>query len=428
MSWKFWKKKDEPPPPPDKEWAPPTDLYDMSKLSGVMYARSVAPFGGWQNLSIDVPAHSVDIFRNVFNLFEVWTWFILVKNRYGTQASRIALDVFSLQASRETGVSDASQLVKSIAHIEDVASRASAAAQTAENRTNGIPWTRLAAIDLLTLLGESSYYSGAPGTFGGNEVLLGQCIAKAIGNINGGFDDLLRPVVFRPDKFVEWVWRARPGGYERHLQRRFDNPLFTRDRRIVTALDVYLARVSDDAALEKLRNKVNAFVNAQPEDLPLDAARWCNETRETIDKFLDECYRVGGDMQEIVSTLRRERNRAIVVWKALLGNDAEKLESLERAEEEMTKWEWLRNEFVQQSSVRDYVPIEELASALLSEPVENIRAYCKNLLVINKDRDDPIPILRNVALSLVRDASVEMLGTGREVPDWKRKVDAISNP
>lgn len=173
---------------------------------------------------------------------------------------------------------------------------------------------------------------------------------------------------------------------------------------------------------------MNAFVNAQPEDLPLDAARWCNETRETIDKFLDECYRVGGDMQEIVSTLRRERNRAIVVWKALLGNDAEKLESLERAEEEMTKWEWLRNEFVQQSSVRDYVPIEELASALLSEPVENIRAYCKNLLVINKDRDDPIPILRNVALSLVRDASVEMLGTGREVPDWKRKVDAISNP
>lgn len=63
------------------------------------------------------------------------------------------------------GVSDASQLVKSIAHIEDVASRASAAAQTAENRTNGIPWTRLAAIDLLTLLGEETVLQWCSGYF-----------------------------------------------------------------------------------------------------------------------------------------------------------------------------------------------------------------------------------------------------------------------
>jgi len=288
-----------------------------------------------------------------------------------------------------------------------------------------MPWTQFAAIDMLDSIAEQPYYNKTDGKFDGTEMLLSRCIAHATDRASVVFSVMLRNVGYNPDNFVEWLWSTHPGGYERHLQRRWNNPLFPQERQRIAAADVYQAWIKDGAALDELETKVNAFLKTQPDDLPLDWTAWRNDTRAKVDKLLDEPYKIGGDIGEIVSALQYVRSRAIETWTAGLASDQKALQALEHAEEEMKKWEWLHNEFVQQSTKPDYIPRDELLPALISESVENIRAYCKFLRQTNKD--DPIPTLHSVALDLVRSATCDALGSGNKVPDWKDKLDAISN-
>jgi hypothetical protein len=428
MSWKFWaKKKDEPQLHTAKEIDLPTDLYAFSVFAGALFARNVVPFDDWREPTIDVPTPLNSVFKRVAQGFQVWVWTVLVNDKYGSQASRLALDVFCLQAARERGTPDARALSNFVVHAGTVAARAAKTAVIDENQKKGTPWTHFAAIDMLVSIAEQPYYNKTDGKFDGNEVLLSRCIAHATDRASVVFDVMLRNVSYTPDKFVEWLWSTHPGGYERHLQRRWNNPLFPPERRKVTAADVYHAWIKDSAAMDELEAKVNTFLKAQPDDLPLNWTEWCNDTRAKVDELLDEPYKIGGNIGEIVSTLQYVRSRAIATWKAGLASDQKALEALEHAEEEMKKWEWLRNDFVQQSTNPDYIPLDDLLPALLSEPAENIRAYCA-FLVHNKNEADALQkltVLRNCALDLVRSVSADLLGRGEEIPDWNDKLDAL---
>jgi len=102
MSWKFWaKEKDRHQLNPAKEIDLPTDLYAFSVFAGALFARNVVPFDDWRAPTVDVPTHLNSVFQRVAQGFQVWAWAVLVSEKYGTQASRLALDAFCLQAARE---------------------------------------------------------------------------------------------------------------------------------------------------------------------------------------------------------------------------------------------------------------------------------------------------------------------------------------
>ena len=125
----------------------------------------------------------------------------------------------------------------------------------------------------------------------------------------------------------------------------------------------------------------------------------------------------------MLQTLQSARRQVIEWWKEGLAGDEERLQALERAEQEWNEFRYLDNVFVQQAANRDYIPLNDLAGAILSEPPENIRAYCDYLVSINKE--DPLPMLRNIVLDLVRSATAECMGRNEKIPDWKDKLDAL---
>jgi len=224
---------------------------------------------------------------------------------------------------------------------------------------------------------------------------------------------------------INWQWSEHPGGYERQLQRRFNNPLFQEARRLVTASDVEDAKIKDKRTMDSLLLKVLEFNDNQPDELPIDWQEYFDETRKKTDELFSEVYTVGGDIEYLVDVLTKYRNRAIGSWKAGISGNAEALKNLEKAELENSKFNFLDNVFVHHASNREYIPIEELGSALLCESTETIQTYCKYLIFVNDEH--PIQILFSVAEDIVSEATYEQLATTGIKLSWKDKLDAIES-
>jgi hypothetical protein len=425
MSWKFWEKKKEDHLPSTSDDRLPTDLYRHAIFIGALFARSAPPFDMWRDPTVDVPVALNPTFQRLAQSFQVRAWMVLVGDKYGAQALKHALDVFCLQVARERGTSDARQIFNNLVEIGSVASLARKSAMTDENQKGAnMPWTYFAAKEMLVRLVEQLQHNKTDGEFKGNEVLLGQCIAYATDKASVVFDVMLRNVHYAPETFVEWLWSTHPGGYERHLQRRCNNPLFPAERRKITAADVYHAWIKDDAAMDVLRARVKDLL-AEWQDVSSGNCTdldWCDDMRKKVDELIGAYHKVGGD-PVVLETLQSARRHVIEWWKEGLADNSEGLQTLELAEQQWKQFEYLDNVFVQQAVNPEYIPLDELVEALLSEPAGNIRAYCDYIVSINKD--NPLPVLRNIALDLVRSATAECMGRGEEIPDWKDKLDTL---
>lgn len=152
---------------------------------------------------------------------------------------------------------------------------------------------------------------------------------------------------------INLQWSEHPGGYERHLQRRFNNQLFREARRHVTSYDVEEAKIKDKLTMDSLLLKIIEFNNNQPDELPIEWQEYCAETRKKVDELFSEVYKVGGDIEYLVDILTKYRNRAIGSWKAGISGNAEALENLEKAEFENSKFNFLDNAFVHHASNRE---------------------------------------------------------------------------
>ena len=150
--------------------------------------------------------------------------------------------------------------------------------------------------------------------------------------------------------------------------------------------------------------------------------KWCNDNLTKVNELITAYYKIGRDTA-VLETLQSARRHVIEWWKEGLANNSEGLQALELAEQKWKEFEYLDNAFVQQATNPEYISLDELAQAILSEPADNMRAYCDYIVSINND--DPLPMLRNVALDLVRSATAECMGRGEDVPDWKDKLDAL---
>ena len=419
MNWKFWEQKKVEPPPRTFEDSLPTDLYHHAVLIGALFARSAPPFDMWRDPTVDVPTALDPTFQRLSQSFQVRVWMVLVGEKHGTQASKHALDVFCLQVARGRGTCDARQLFNNFVDIGNVTDRAVQSATTDENQKgSNMPWTYFAAKEMLVRLAEQLQQNKVDGEFQGNEALLGKCIAHATDKASAVFDTMLRNVCYTSETFEEWLWSTRPGGHERHLQRRWNNPLFTADRRKVTAADVYHAWIKDSEAIEALTVRVEELFREWAE-----VSAGNHSMLKRVDELIASYCKIGGDTV-VLETLQSARRHVIEWWKESLADNSEKQQALELAEQKWTEFEYLDNVFVQQATNPEYIPLDELIPALLSEPIENIRAYCKYLVQTNED--NPIPALHSVALSYVREGTYNALSFDDKAPDWQDKLDAIS--
>lgn len=379
----------------------------------------------WRDPTVVVPVALEPTFQRLAQNFQVREWMVLVADKHGSQASKHALDAFCLQVARERGTIDARQMFNSFVEIGNVTGRAVIFATTVENKKGAnMPWTYFAAKEMLAKLAEQLQHNKANDEFEGNEVLLSQCISHSTDRASEVFDVMLRNVRYTPETFEEWLWSTHPGGYERHMQRRWNNPLFRDERRKVAATDVYHAWIKDGAAMDALEGRVKDLL-AEWQDVSSGNCNdlgWCNNMLKKVNELITAYYKIGGDAV-VLETLQSARRHVIEWWKEGLANNSEGLQALELAEQKWKEFEYLDNAFVQQATNPEYISLDELAQALLSEPADNIRAYCDYIVSINKD--DPLPILRNVALDLVRNATAECMGRGEDVPDWKDKLDAL---
>ena len=198
------------------------------------------------------------------------------------------------------------------------------------------PWTYFAAKEMLVRLAEQLSHNRTDSEFNGNEALLGQCITHATDRASVVFDVMLRNVRYTPETFVEWLWSTHPGGYERHLQRRWNNPLFPAERRKVTATDVYHAWIEDGHAMDALRDGVKDLLKEWQDGSSGNCRdlSWCNAMLKKVDELIGAYGKIGGD-PIVLQTLQSARRHIIEWWKEGLTGDEERLQALEHAEQ---KW------------------------------------------------------------------------------------------
>jgi len=163
-------------------------------------------------------------------------------------------------------------------------------------------------------------------------------------------------------------WRESPGCFERHLQRRYNNPLFSADRRIISRKELNEARKKDDENLKEfikqytlwLSNVKNLRENSSINDL-----KTC---LQDIQYLAELAASIGCDLKKEISVLEAMEQNLMSFMNAQLPQGAELLEKAHSLS--ATK----RIPYFAQTGMKN-TPIlenEELAS-LLSEDTATIK-------------------------------------------------------
>ncbi len=172
------------------------------------------------------------------------------------------------------------------------------------------------------------------------------------------------------------VFSETPGAYERHLRRRWRNPLFPAPRRVVTADDVKHARLQD---LEAARAVEKEFRDILEVAAGLDR-RADMEALFRLKVRIDLCYAgcsgVPGGAPQIKEALRRLVDAIDRVQRRAAGNDPVALAELD--EEARAREEHFRlQDFPLVADLTREDPIiegDELVATLLSEDPEQAAA------------------------------------------------------
>jgi len=227
------------------------------------------------------------------------------------------------------------------------------------------------------------------------------------------------PKVERP--YPELAWSIEPGCYERHLQRRHQNPLFPSASRVVTQEEVDAARTHDAAEAKAFRAEVWELVRTcSPQKLsgPL-TVRQAFEIRQKIDDLMDRAAELGGNLakeEEMLSKLYEALISDVRRGLEQLKND-EALQHLQKAEEFRAKGvEQFYDRFAAQMN-REDSPIkpEEIVPSLLTEKPETIQ------LVMNILDDDTKNLFQREAISIITEAEA----AGATVHQANEKLQAM---
>lgn len=217
---------------------------------------------------------------------------------------------------------------------------------------------------------------------------------------------------------TEPVWSENPGCFERHLQRKYLNPLFPPASRIVTQDEVDAARARDaseaDVLWAKIIKHAESIPNGQYTFAQLD------DHRKRIDELMQEAAETGNPKVESATA---ELYWAIIKdMETAMSDNVKGAEMLQKANENYIKIGLaLKNRFVAQLCRHDSpIKPEEVLPALLTEDAETIRKF---MIFVGDDEKlrDLHQNLPTEAVSLVK----KVEATGAILPQIEEKLKAL---
>lgn len=425
MSWKFWQKKVS--APVQVKQAPmawPTDSFEAVKMLAALFVgRDLPPFALWRADGAHLTGDTERIaeFGSKGLVLAVWFWQFAAT--HGDIAARMARDSYCLllgNLSDEDKTGEHAEWLLTV--IDDT--RQGFEQMPDDKRTFEVKGETInltfhwyLALALLTQVQDSPFYG--KDSVGDADLNVALCLAHAAEQSQRIWEPMLAHLgPFNPASFPSWKWSAKPGAFERHLQRRHNNPLFTKERQHVSAADVYYARVRDAQALAEVRRGLSdVFEELQKGELPFDWHPYLDGIREQLDELYEQLQRAGGD-NKLEQAYREVRDHIIATWRTAIGDNTAATDALDRAEalvrrghEEATQWVY------QVSGPAKTIPPEEVTCSLLSESVEDIVKSVERL----GPTSEAMTGIRTEALRVVMQA----LAAGFEVPQHRQKLAAL---
>jgi hypothetical protein len=210
-------------------------------------------------------------------------------------------------------------------------------------------------------------------------------------------------------------WSDAPGCFERHLQRRFMNPLFPRDRRNISSYELADAQARDAADLANFLREFESLLNRASSGGHDGAVSAVLKLRDDTEELMVRAARVGAparkqgaSLQELYEAIANSLRSACSPTE--LAKLEEGLRTSARYQETAT------HEFLAQLSRSDG-PIsgDEVLPSMLSEDVEAVR------LAVRVFSEPLLLTMRKQTKELLAEARAE----GFVLPDEAEKLSAI---
>ncbi len=425
MDWKFWNKATT-PAPGMSEW--PTDTYEAVRLLlGMLMRADTPPFSSWNAPGVEFAPNLENPAQSATKGYQLALWFWVFAEKHGVVAARMARDTFCLlanEAQPSTG-----DVLDNLIELENRLFQ-SFDATPIEQRSfmqSGqaveLPMEFFLATGFLLQATDSPYHGRSGVDFEGNDIKLANCLRRATEQALPLFKPMVQAIEsFDARALPRWKWSASPGAMERHVQRRYNNPLFPLHRQVVTSNDVYEARVADYQALADIRKELAELAREfyGLTELPADWHPLLNGLRERLDKLEDYRLMAGGENESLGRAIAELRDKVMEIWRSALHNNAHQLATLEEAETVLRErravlfaTDWMR----QLRSHASPIPPQEVVAALLSDtPTEIERAVAA--LQAEPQLHSTLDNCRSYAHRLV----AEVRAAGHTLPDIDEKL------
>ena len=423
MDWRFWKteKRHE----EARNW--PNDTHEsIRQLLGMYQGAGAPPFASWAAPGIAFTPDVEPTSRNGVQGYQLALWFWLFAEKHGTIAAKMARETFCLladaaQPSSGDTIDALLDLENRLAHSVEAIS-AEQRTFSLEGLTAELPMEFFLATGTLRLTPDSPYAGNAGVPLQGNDYKLADCFRHATEEALAVFRPMIQAVEFDANSLPNWKWSARPGAAERHLQRRFSNPLFPLHRQMVTAHDVHEARLADNQALQDIRNELTEVGHAffEKPELPLNWQPYLESYRDRLDRLDERRLVAGGQNASLGDAIAALRADILAAWRSEIQKNRHSLATLEQDEARKAErrallygCDWT----AQLLSHGSVIPPEEVVPALLSESPSELEKAVAGLQAEPRLRET-LAHCRAAAHRLVG----ELRAAGHNVPDMSDKL------
>ncbi|MCC8395944.1 tryptophan leader peptide [Paraburkholderia sp. MMS20-SJTR3] len=378
MAWKLWKtekRQDE-----TRNW--PADTHESLKQLLDMYlSEDAPPFANWAAHGISFAPEMTTLARDGVRGYQLALWFWLFAEKHGTIAARMVRESFCLLA--DTRQPSAGARIDALLELENRLARsveflsAQQRSFRLEDLPVELPTEFFLATSLLRLAPDSPYAGSENPDLQGNDYKLADCFRHATEEGLALFRPMIDAVEFDAKALPNWQWSTEPGAAERHLQRRHNNPLFPLHRQMVTAHEVFEARLADAQSLQDIRGELGELRRAFSEttELPLNWQSFLEAYRDRVDRLDERRLVAGGQSTALAEAIAGLRAEILATWRASIHKSPHSLAALEQDEAQRSErrallygCDWT----AQLLSHGSLIPPDEVVPALLSEPAAEL--------------------------------------------------------
>ncbi len=162
---------------------------------------------------------------------------------------------------------------------------------------------------------------------------------------------------------------------ERHLRRRYDNPLFSPARRRITQAELDDARLEDEREYQEFREQFHQLLHEAGEMAGSADTELVLGIKERIEQLYEQCAAFGGDHDKEKQGLLRLNEVIMGAVRRAAGDDPVAMEELEKEQTARQLHLQLLEYPIVADLLRDDTPIaaEDLVPTLLSEDPESVR-------------------------------------------------------